>query len=161
MVLGPTYQGELLGRSLLLPAAEDGSHDDHAGEDVAGVDDQDSQASCFEGVLGGPGGEDYAGPGDYGDEDSSDGGLIASGLDEPGEEDGEDKGSDQGDGVDEEGTAACLHELLHGAADAGEPCLLESCEPEGSEDEVEERCEENGDGVVTDGMHGAFLTAGS
>jgi hypothetical protein len=145
----------------LFPAAENGSHDDHAGEDVAGVDDQDSQASGFEGVLGRPGGEDDAGPGDYGDEDSSLGRLVSGGLDEPGEEEGENEGSDQGNSVDEERAAAGLHELLHGAANAGEPGLPEGCEPEGSEDEVEERCEKDGDGVVTDGMHGAFLTAES
>ena len=87
--------------------------------------------------------------------------MIAGGLDEPGEEEREDEGSYQGDGVDEEWTAAGFHKLLHCAADAVEPCLFEGGEPEGSEDEVEERCEEDGDGVVTDGMHDAFLTAES
>ena len=84
---------------------------------------------------------------------------MAGGLDEPGEEERKNEGSDQSDGIDEERAAAGGGQLLHGAADAVEPCLPEGCEPEGSKDEVEECCEEEGDGVVTDGVHGAFLIA--
>ena len=72
--------GEVMGRGrvgsgLLLPGAEDGSHDDHADETVAGVDGEDAQAARLEGILGRPGGEDNAEPGGDGDGDSALGGL--------------------------------------------------------------------------------------
>jgi len=86
---------------------------------------------------------------------------VAGGLDEPGEEERQNEGSDQSDGVDEEWAAAGGCELLHGAADAVEPCLPEGREPEGSEHEVEKCREEDSDGVVTDGVHSAFPTAES
>ena len=123
-----------------LPGGEEDADYGVGDNGVAGVDEEESEASAFEAVGGGVGSGDGSDGYEEAEEESFGGPAGVHALDEEGEDEGEDEGADDGDDVGEPLHGSALHgfHIIHGEADVGHPGLGPGAVPGCAEDLVDD-----------------------